>query len=628
MKKYILTITSFLLLSTLSGSGVKLLNNDFSKGFEYWQIEPKDKSFRKPNEIEIVKAGNINLLKIHIAKAEKPGNCRLKYDSYIPVTPGEIVKMKLLVRAEHLKGGYGLFPSMLFFDKNKKFISSVTGSAYNKSGQWLDLYCKSMVPTNAASIVIGARLHGFGTVFLKNITLEAKPWRNAVHSGLKNNAGNSPGTATFQTTTLRVTEEITCDSLMGFGFEDDGWFYNEVNKKAGVNEKDYKLNEDRIKWLEPDWVRMFFYHREWQPDVLKTNFTFESPNMKSHYKTLELYQEMNVPVVYAGTDWGQNTLYDNPEAFAFGVGEMFDYLINKKGFTCVKYWTFLNEPDYAPTRFQKTFRNYILIHKLVKNEFKRRKLDIKIIGSDDASNINWFKLCAYDNEYYDLIDIMSSHRYFHPGETKLIADYFTGRMEIMAAHHNKKPFITGEYGFIGTVINSHYSPLMELYNYALMNTEFCIEMLNSGSAGAAIWTSHSAYYAEEGSLMKFGLWRFKDKNWSKRPVYYSAEMFMRNVKFGQKAYKVHSDNPQTIIGGKAGNTVFWVNKSDKSAEILIKGFTATKVIILTEKIIDTNYTNFHEINFNNLCKSVESVSKKFNGKFKAPPRSFGYLQND
>jgi len=629
MKKILFLITAVLLFSTLAASGINMKKNIFQNKLNDWKIESDDKPVLKPNEVKVIKAGDNNLIMIHIENPKETDYCRLKYNTNIVVIPGQIIELKVLARGEHLKGSYGLFPTIFFNDKNDGYITLATGDIYDKSGQWLELSCKAIAPTNAAKAYLGIWLHGLGTAFIKDVNVEIKSWRDAVPGVLKNNAGNrSPGTAPLQTTTLRVTDEITCDSLMGFGFEDDGWFYNDVNKKFGVNEKDYKLNEDRIKWLEPDWIRMFFYHCEWQPEVLKTNFTFESPNMKSHYKTLELYQEMNVPVVYAGTDWGQNTLYDNPEAFAFGIGEMFDYLIKEKGFTCVKYWTMLNEPDHAPTFSDKSFRTYILLYKLVKEEFKKRNLNIKIIGSDDASNINWFRLCAFDNEYYDLIDIMSSHRYFRPAEVGLMADYFAGRMEIMDAHYKKKPFITCEYGFLANKTDSHYSPLMETYDYAILNAEFCIEMLNYGSAGASIWTSHSSYYAEAGKLMDFGLWRYKDKNWSKRPVFYSAAMFMRNVKAGQKAYKVISDNPQRVIAGKAGNTVFWVNKSDKPAEILIKGFPATKVIILTEKIIDTNYTNFHEINFNNLCKSVESVSKKINGKFKAPPRSFGFMQND
>ena len=621
MKYFYFTL---LLIFSFSAMGIELKNNNFSNGLDNWEIEPDDRPVCMPNEVKIVKAGNNNLMMIHVEKPKESRYCRLKYSSKIAVPPGQILEFKVIARAEHLQGGYGLFPTMTFCDGKGEFSAMVTGSPYDKSGQWLELTCKSIMPTNAATVIFGIWLHGSGTAFIKGVNAEAKPWRNAV---LKNNTGNrSAGTTTLQATTLQVTDEVTCNSLMGFGFEDDGWFYNEVNKKAGVTEKDYKLNENRIKWLEPDWVRMFFWHHEWQPDVMKTNFTFESPNMKSHYKTLELYQEMNVPVVYAGADWGQMTLYDNPEAFALGIGEMFDYLIKKKGFTCVKYWTLLNEPDHAPTFSKKSFRDYVLLHKLVKKEFKRRNLDIKIVGSDDASNINWFRLCAFDNEYYDLIDIMSSHRYFRPVENELIADYFAGRMEIMEAHYKKKPFITAEYGFINTVSDSHYSPLMETYDYALLNTEFCIEMLNSGSAGASVWTSHSAYYAEEGSLMKFGLWRFKDKNWSKRPVYYSAAMFMRNVKAGQKAFKVSSDNPENVLAGKAGNTVFWVNKSDNPAEIIIKNFPAAEVIILSKKIIDTNYTNFLELNYDNLCKSVKSVSKKGGIKFKAPPRSFGYLK--
>ena len=593
MNKILFTTIAFLLLLTLSVSGVNIKKNLFSNGIDDWKIERDDKPVRKPNEVKAVKAGDNNLIMIHVEKPKKTDYCRLKYYTNIPINSGEIVELKVLARAENLKGGYGLFPTMTFNNEKNGFIAIATGSVYDKSGQWLELSCKAIVPTNATKVYLGIWLHGLGTAFIKDANVEIS---------------SKPKCKQLEKTTLQITDEITCNSLMGFGFEDDGWFYNKVNKKAGVTEKDYKLNEDRIKWLEPDWVRMFFWHHEWQPDVLKTNFTFESPNMKSHYKTLELYQEMKVPVVYAGTDWGQNTLYNNPEAFAFGVGEMFDYLIKKKGFTCIKYWTMLNEPDQAPTLSDQSFRTYILLHKLVKEEFKKRNLNIKIIGSDDASNINWFRLCAFDNEYYDLIDILSSHRYFRPAEVGLMEDYFAGRMEIMSAHYKKKPFITGEYGFTANQTDSHYSPLMETYDYAILNAEFCIEMLNSGSAGASIWTSHSAYYAEEGSLMKLGLWRFKDKNWSKRPIYYSAAIFLRNVKAGEKAFKVNSDNPQKVLAGKAGDTVFWVNKSDKHEEILIKGFPATETAIFTE------------------TKITGKKIKITNGKFKVPPQSFGYLK--
>ena len=599
MKKYILIIFSLLLSFSVSGIDIKSLDK-----FDNWEVEKDDKPVSKPNEVKVVKAGNNNLIMLHIEKTNKTNYCRLKYNTNVVVTPGQIIELKILARAENLKDGYGLFPTIFFNDKNNDYITLATGDVYDKSGRWLELSCKAIAPTNAAKIYLGIWLHGLGTAFIKDVDL----LRDAGPGVLKNIAGNrSPGTAPLQTTTLQVTDEITCNSLWGFGFEDDGWFYNDVNKKFGVNDKDYKLREKRIKWLEPDWVRMMFWHREWQPDVLKTNFTFESPNMKSHYRTLELYQKMNVPVVFAGTDWGENSLYDNPKAYAFAVGEMFDYLHKKKKLTCVKYWTMLNEPDQAPTFSDESFRKYILLHKLVKDEFKRRNLDVKIVGSDDASNINWFKRCAFDNEYYELIDVMDSHRYFRPAEVGLMADYFAGRMEIMDAHYKKKPFITCEYGFLANKTDSHYSPLMETYDYALLNAEFCIEMLNSGSAGASIWTSHSTYYADDGKMMDFGLWRYKNKNWSKRPVYYSAAMFLKNVKAGEKAYKVISDNPQKVLAGKAGDTVFWVNKSDKPEEILIKGFSATEAAIFTETKING--------------KKIKITNKKF----KAPPRSFGYL---
>ena len=83
--KYI--IITALVLMTLSASGIDMKNNISSCGLENWEIEPHDKPVLKPNEVKTVKAGNNNLIMIHLEKPTKTAFCRLKYNTCIIVAP-------------------------------------------------------------------------------------------------------------------------------------------------------------------------------------------------------------------------------------------------------------------------------------------------------------------------------------------------------------------------------------------------------------------------------------------------------------------------------------------------------------------------------------------------------------
>jgi len=601
----------WLLLLMLSGIAVadtqpvkypielKLKNQDFSRGLENWEIKKDEATLKSDNEIEVLALSSENILKITAVASPKPVWRSIRQN--LAVKTGDILKFTAQGRLENPQHGYGMFLLIAFLDKDGRQVSFVGGdSSGNVGGIWTNQNCRAIVPPGVLHARFEVVMHGQGVGYYKDLKVE-----------IAGSVRSKPLSGSVQ---LDVTENITCDSLWGFGFEDDGWFYNKANVSQGVTAEDYELNNDRIEWIEPDWVRMFFWHRQWCPSSDGKTFTFESDGMQSHYKSLELYQRLGVPVVFAGTRWGQPTLYDDYDAFASSVGAIFDYLINRKGLTCVKYWTLVNEPNldfFTPG--DNSFAEYVEIHRRVKAEFARRGLDIKIVGSDDAASQIWFDKCVFEQDYYDIVDVMCSHMYFRPDETRLSGKWFAGRMDSMAVQSVKKPFVIGEYGFTQINRDSHKSPLMDTFSYALNNTEFCINMLNAGGSGAAIWTSHAAYYDDTNKLMDFGLWRYKDKDWSIRPVYHSVAMFTRMLRAGDKAYKVNSSHPWKVRAARAGDTVFWVNMSDENAPIKLNGFSASQATVLTE----TNLSG------ERACGDKVAVK---DGIFTVPACSFGYMK--
>ena len=113
--------------------------------------------------------------------------------------------------------------------------------------------------------------------------------------------------------------------------------------------------------------------------------------------------------------------------------------------------------------------------------------------------------------------------------------------------------------------------------------------------------------------MTFGLWNYKDKDWSIRPIYHSVAMFARHVKAGQKAFKVNSTHPRRIIAARVEDTVFWLNMTEKATEVQVNNFDIHEIIAMTEDTVQGDRS----------CgKTLEVV----NGTLTVPARSFGYIK--
>ncbi|KKM04162.1 hypothetical protein LCGC14_1767030, partial [marine sediment metagenome] len=128
--------------------------------------------------------------------------------------------------------------------------------------------------------------------------------------------------------------------FLGFGAEWDPMFWAPFNRKLGVTEKDWRLVVERIRWMRMPIVRMMMLSR-WctQGDG---RFDWDSPEMKGLYRHLDVCQKLGIAVIL--TDWGCATWTKVPgysgtadPKYAEGIGRYMDHLINRRGYTCIKY---------------------------------------------------------------------------------------------------------------------------------------------------------------------------------------------------------------------------------------------------------------------------------------------------
>lgn len=574
----------------LSGAAGELLaNGGFDDGLEGWPAGNLAPEVRTDAVTEGGRTGG----RITVPPGGQVGFPHISQS--IAVKPDAVLEARVDAMSRGVGGGYGVYASLEFVDAGGKRISFAMSDAAHRENEWTPLAIRAVAPPGTATARLCLLLNGTGEGYFDNASLVR--------------AGHLSVTPLDGPVTVTVTGEVVCRELKGFGAEDDGWFYNEENAAHGVDEDDIALREARIRWMDPDWVRMFFWHKDWCPSGDWETFTFDSPNMRSHYRTLDLYQEIGACVNVVGVEWGMPHPYADLSKVAGAIGALFERLIREKGYTCVKEWTLTNEPNGVWPRRGNTFDDFVQLHRLVKQEFTRRALSVRILGSDDTNGLAWFRNCVRDRAYCDTVDLFGSHRYFAYADRALATFFYDDRLGLL---DGRKPFIVAEFGFQDERSGVVDNPLMEEYRYAVWTAAFVIEGLNRGVAGFSIWCLHEVYYPGN-TFMNYGLWNFKNRDWQVRPAYHSFANFTRLTEAGDEVTECKSSSPQHVLAAKVGSTLFWVNRSDQTAEVRIEGFRPDEVRVMTEDTLSGD-------------RECGTLLKLEENEFEVPPQSFGYAQ--
>ncbi len=579
-----------LFLSFLVASTPNLLANpSFEQGLNGW--------LKSTNVIrmEAVQEDGRTAARIIVGPTDETGFPLLYQE--VPIQEGDILLAKAHAKGKGIREGVGAYMSIEFLNQAGERLTFSQTARINEDNTWADIEQLASAPPGAVKGRMTLIMNGRGEAFFDDASLEKIPL--------------GPVKPVEGIVTLTVTGQTVCESINGFGAEDDGWFYNPENVSRGVTEEDYKIREGRIEWMDPDWVRMFIWHSDWCPTGDWENFTYESPNMMSHYRSLDLYQRIGARVNLAGAEWGMKDPYGQPEKYTHAIGELYEYLIRKKGYTCIGDWTLSNEPNGAFTTFGYSFEDFVRIHQLVKQEFKRRGLEIRIIGSDDAQDTRWYRKCVENEDYFQTVDLFSSHRYFPYADRILASYFFRERLDPLTMKEPRKPFVMGEFGFQDNRSGTLENPLMEEYPYAVWTSEFVIDGLNLGVAGYSIWCLHEMVYPG-GGFMNYGLWNYKDDNWNVRPVYHAWANFTSETEAGEKVMRVESSHPRQVKATRVGETLFWVNTTDQSLPVKVVGVTGDKVRIQTKETLQGD-------------RESGTIEPMKEWGFTAPPQSFGYM---
>lgn len=218
------------------------------------------------------------------------------------------------------------------------------------------------------------------------------------------------------------------------------------------NTKAWKQIQKHASWLGMNFVRVELSQRMYEPE--RQQFTWDSEEMQTLYNILDWAEAHDVDVflqqMWMAADWNSlpkiHPLISAPknlDDFANSIATLLEYLIDEKGYTCIKYFCMTNEPpggtwgywwEYGenPGQIEDAWAR-------LNQEFKDRGIDIPISGPDwtDMPPFEEEKLGMADS--FGAIDIHSYHGVTDEGEANL-------KNWAAWAHAQGKPFFLTEYG--------------------------------------------------------------------------------------------------------------------------------------------------------------------------------------
>lgn len=359
--------------------------------------------------------------------------------------------------------------------------------------------------------------------------------------------------------------------------------YGEVQLK--ISSEDWQKLYARLDFMKPQFIRVMIN----TTSVIENGVLHETKNYENIAPILEYCQSRNVKVVLG--DWGDrmvnskaNTISENNLKLA---AQYLDFLVNRKGFTCINYYNMINEPNGY---WAATDENYDLWKNATQyfwSELKVLHLDKKVslMGPDIAiwktDKVDWITNSVKDLE--DAIGIYDIHTY--PSKITVNSGEYTS---ILKAYKDavpaNKPMVMGEIGFkfvekedevlmkenIERAKAKPYASVedsqMFVYDYVYGSdmADALIQTINAGYSGSIAWMLDDAMHGREqkNKLKVWGFWNilgdeyFGKKEEEVRPWFYAWSLLTKYMPSGSQVFKV-------TVTGNPNVKAIAVRKGDK-----------------------------------------------------------------
>jgi hypothetical protein len=422
-------------------------------------------------------------------------------------------------------------------------------------------------------------------------------------SGGASNTGGNPGNSNSTTQTATVVVDSTktvTQNFSGFGVQWDPYSY----PPSGA---EWTNTLARLTYMHPGFFRMVSsatdycdgFDRKGNPIyVWNEGVSVEQNRLWQIYRMLDYVQANQIPVILGEWAWPGNLAMiptgSSPIAgpgdprWARIVADYVNYLVKTKGYTVIRYYNFMNEPNGSwmwPNNSlpDNAFTSWSTGIKNLRADLDAHKLStVAVIGPDnavfgtvdgDSSNWGWLQDAA--TSLASDIGVWDSHWYAQS------SDVIAGLVEQTLSTENsmllktdaaaaKKPRILGEAGMLDGKTSNDQNPNVQTFIYGVWMADLGTQMARSGYTGASAWDLDDAMHTTGDTLKMWGFWNTYsatgDPAQGIRPWFYTWSLLSRLIPQGAT---IISSTGSASLSGFRSTAAAWTVKGQKYATVVL-----------------------------------------------------------
>lgn len=246
-----------------------------------------------------------------------------------------------------------------------------------------------------------------------------------------------------------------------------------------------------------------------------------------------------------------------------------EYLINEKGYTCVKYVVPYNEPNYTKrTRAGKALESYTLWSECMNNfieKIPQTGFDSPLtVAAPDTSSLGdsevWVEKAVRD--FDPNIGLYQIHLY--PSSYLVKGGGVTSRLKKIVDLTPKtgKQFWIYESGIHDGKVEGVGQTRINTYDFALEMADLTLQTILAGCDGMVYWSIDAKLHQKDGTDIDFGL--LNSATGERRPWFYFTALMSRCLQKGSAVYFGADEKSYRAVYVKKGADVFAiaVNRGD------------------------------------------------------------------
>ena len=260
----------------------------------------------------------------------------------------------------------------------------------------------------------------------------------------------------------------------------------------------------RVDRLAPPFIRCMF-GAGWycRVDAAGTpSYDWDGQGIRRLYPILDYCQRRHVDVMLG--EWGApfGWKWDDPR-WSRIIGDSLDYLVKVRGYTCIRYYNKINEPQGG----SDVYRMWHAAQASLAAELKRRGLDktVMLVGPDSSGREalqDWVPFTlqnsanlmgAYEAHWYG-----SSATEIPTGDIETVLRRVRKEISSQDPRGRNKLFFMGESG-TGEWLNGDSNRYIRDFAYGVYMADYAVQTLRAGLAGLSAWMLDDSMHQQPGS---------------------------------------------------------------------------------------------------------------------------------